>query len=46
MLSVIDLSDMRVETPGTVAVRIRRALYQPREVACAKKQAMVQGAAI
>ena len=63
MLGVIDLSDMRVETPDTVAARIRRALpfvkakdlivctdcgmkYLPREVAFAKMQAMVHGAAI
>ena len=63
MLGVIDLSDMRVETPETVAARIRRALpyvkaedlivctdcgmkYLPRDVAFAKMQAMVQGAAI
>ncbi len=63
MLGVIDLSDMRVETPDMVAARIRRALpfvqakdlivctdcgmkYLPRDVAFAKMEAMVQGAAI
>jgi 5-methyltetrahydropteroyltriglutamate--homocysteine methyltransferase len=63
ILGVIDLSDMTVETPETVAERIRRALphvpaeriiiapdcgmkYLPRPVACAKMQAMVDGAAI
>ena len=63
ILGVIDLSDMNVETPETVAGRIRRALphvpaekivvapdcgmkYLPRDIAFAKLQAMVEGAAI
>ena len=63
LLGVIDLSDMNIETPETVAARIRRALphhpaediivapdcglkYLPRDVAFAKMQAMVAGAAI
>ena len=63
MLGVIDLSDIQVESPATVAARIRRALpyvkaeniivctdcgmkYLPRNVAAAKMEAMVEGAAI
>ena len=63
MVGVLDLSDMNVERPETVAARIRRALpyvavedvivapdcglkYLPRDVAFAKMQAMVEGAAI
>jgi 5-methyltetrahydropteroyltriglutamate--homocysteine methyltransferase len=63
VLGVIDLHDTAVESPATVADRIRRALpfvaaerlivapdcgmkYLPREVAFAKMQAMVEGAAI
>jgi 5-methyltetrahydropteroyltriglutamate--homocysteine methyltransferase len=63
ILGVIDLGDMAVETPATVAARIRRALpyvpaeriivapdcgmkYLARDVAFAKLQAMVAGAAI
>jgi len=63
LLGVLDLSDMTIEQPETVAARIRRALphhpaeqiivapdcglkYLPREVAFAKLQAMVAGAAI
>jgi len=63
ILGVIDLDDMTVETPETVAARIRRAFpfkdpkrivvapdcgmkYLPRDVAYAKLEAMVQGAAI
>ena len=63
ILGVIDLDDMAVETPETVAGRIRRALpykdagqiivapdcgmkYLPRNIAYAKLEAMVEGAAI
>ena len=63
ILGVLDLSDVTIETPETVAARIRRALphvpaqriivapdcglkYLPRDVAFAKMQAMVAGAAI
>jgi 5-methyltetrahydropteroyltriglutamate--homocysteine methyltransferase len=63
ILGVLDLSSHEVETPETVAARIRRALpyvaperlviapdcglkYLPRDVAFAKMQAMVAGAAI
>jgi 5-methyltetrahydropteroyltriglutamate--homocysteine methyltransferase len=63
LLGVLDLSDMTIETPETVAARIRRALphvaperiivapdcglkYLPRDVAFAKMQAMVAGAAV
>ena len=63
ILGVIDLNDMTVENPETVAARIRRSLpyvnaedvivapdcgmkYLPREVAFAKLQAMVDGAAL
>ncbi|NOT45548.1 MAG: 5-methyltetrahydropteroyltriglutamate--homocysteine methyltransferase [Acidobacteria bacterium] len=63
LLGVIDLSDMTVESPETVAARIRRALphvpaeqilvstdcgmkYLPRDVAFAKLQALVAGAAL
>ncbi len=63
ILGVIDLDDMAVESPETVAGRIRRALpfkdpekmivapdcgmkYLPRDVAYAKLEAMVKGAAI
>ncbi|MGE5158440.1 MAG: uroporphyrinogen decarboxylase family protein [Gemmatimonas sp.] len=63
ILGVLDLGDMKVETPALIAERIRRALpyveperlivapdcglkYLPREVAFAKLQAMVAGAAI
>ena len=63
MVGTIDLNDPAVETPETVADRIRRAMqvvpveriivapdcgfkYVPREIAFAKMQAMVQGAAL
>jgi 5-methyltetrahydropteroyltriglutamate--homocysteine methyltransferase len=63
ILGVLDLSTNEVETPETVAARIRRALahvsaermvvapdcglkYLPRDVAFAKMQAMVAGAAL
>jgi 5-methyltetrahydropteroyltriglutamate--homocysteine methyltransferase len=63
VLGVLDLADISVEAPATVAERIRRALpyvpperlivapdcglkYLPRDVAFAKLQAMVEGAAI
>ncbi len=63
ILGVIDLDDMAVEAPETVAGRIRRALpfkdagqiivapdcgmkYLPRNIAYAKLEAMVEGAAI
>ncbi len=44
ILGVLDLSDMAVESPETVAARIRRAL--PRDVAYGKMAATVKGAAL
>jgi 5-methyltetrahydropteroyltriglutamate--homocysteine methyltransferase len=63
MVGAIDLSDHNVESPATVAERVRRALkyvapenviiapdcgmkYLPRDVACSKLRAMVEGAQI
>lgn len=63
MVGTIDLNDPAVETPQTVADRIRRAMevvpvehiivapdcgfkYVPRDIAFAKMQAMVEGAAL
>lgn len=63
MVGTIDLNDPAIETPETVAERIRRAMtvvpadkiivapdcgfkYVPRDIAFAKMQAMVEGAAL